>query len=318
VTEQRLDGKGTRFRRIRRRARFERLAAFARLTAFACFARFARMTGFARFAGFARLAAFDRFAGFARMARWARSASCVRLAGFAGFARFAELMRFAKYARTAGFARLTGSVHHAGRSRFPMFSPLPHHARLARLVRSSAFGALPVLSLSALALAMLSGTGADSSMAVPVEQDAFARSGKPVDGSPGPGPFGNASLPVWSAMGPSGKAASPVAAESPEGGHKHAPASRTRPEDGIARESDADSAPDAARGWMQSIAELPGYERWNNAEAMLASLGPGRHGWLALVKSGDRTIGHMIIFAKPEGGFVLSGFGPGEPPADLP
>jgi len=201
---------------------------------------------------------------------------------------------------------------------------LQHRERLARLVRTMAFGAWPALSLAALALAALTGTGADPPMPAPVaaeipmEQDSML--GKPADGSPNPDPFGNASLPVLSSLasGPSGKAASIAPAESPEGGHDHAPASRTRPEDGIARESDADSAAEAARAWIGAIAGLPGYERWKNAEAHLSSLGPGRHGWLALVKADGLTVGHMVISAKPEGGFLLAVFGPGEPPADLP
>ena len=62
--------------------------------------------------------------------------------------------------------------------------------------------------------------------------------------------------------------------------------------------------------------------------------GPGRHGWLALVVAGSENrfaereagrdtacrlvIGHLVIAAKPEGGYVLTAFGPGEPPAYLP
>lgn len=99
-------------------------------------------------------------------------------------------------------------------------------------------------------------------------------------------------------------------------------------------ESDARTPEDAAREWIAALSGHPGYEGWQHARVQLSALGPGRHGWLALVVAGRENrfaergtgrdtasrlvIGHLVIAAKPEGGYVLTAFGPGEPPADLP
>lgn len=83
-------------------------------------------------------------------------------------------------------------------------------------------------------------------------------------------------------------------------------------------ESDALRAEDAAREWIPHLARQPGMENWNEAAIRLSSLGPGRHGWLALLAGKGKTIGYMIINARPEGGYRLTGYGPGEVPPDLP
>lgn len=82
--------------------------------------------------------------------------------------------------------------------------------------------------------------------------------------------------------------------------------------------SQAATAEEAAREWIALIAGRPGMEDWRDGETKMAPLGPGRHGWLALVRRDGQTVGHLIVSATPEGGFRLTGFGRGEPPTELP
>lgn len=83
-------------------------------------------------------------------------------------------------------------------------------------------------------------------------------------------------------------------------------------------DSDARTAEEAARAWVAAYAGQPGMERWRSAGVRTVPLGPGRHGWLALVIADGQTAGHLIVAAKPDGGFRLAGCGLGEPPEDLP
>ncbi|MFD1776264.1 hypothetical protein [Paenibacillus rhizophilus] len=53
------------------------------------------------------------------------------------------------------------------------------------------------------------------------------------------------------------------------------------------------------------------FKEWKTAEQSIYPLGPGTHGWLVNLLSGDKRIGYMIITASDNGGYTLSEYGAG-------
>lgn len=135
-----------------------------------------------------------------------------------------------------------------------------------------------------------------------------------------------AAAPALAAAGPDEAVRRPDAAGSafaaPPAARAGCPPAPARPvpvsPGGGAEDSDARTPEEAAGQWMAALSGMPGLESWKTAGLKMSALGPGRHGWLALVVDGRETVGHLIIAAKPDGGFVLTACGPGEPPADVP
>ena len=68
--------------------------------------------------------------------------------------------------------------------------------------------------------------------------------------------------------------------------------------------------------WAQGLASAPGFESFGLAEIELMPLGPGTHGWLALLKSraDAKVVGYMVVHAQASGGYQLSEYGIGEYP----
>jgi len=79
-----------------------------------------------------------------------------------------------------------------------------------------------------------------------------------------------------------------------------------------ARPGDALRAQIAA--WAKGLAGEPGFRAFADASIEVTPLGPGTHGWLALLKEPGKpnAAGYMIVHAVPSGGYQLSEYGLGE------
>ncbi|GIP37925.1 hypothetical protein J31TS4_12050 [Paenibacillus sp. J31TS4] len=73
---------------------------------------------------------------------------------------------------------------------------------------------------------------------------------------------------------------------------------------------------DSIARWVSELAAQPGFEAWRDADWELLPLGPGLHGWSAIVKSGGREVGYLIVSANQDasGGFRLLEYGTGTKP----
>lgn len=75
---------------------------------------------------------------------------------------------------------------------------------------------------------------------------------------------------------------------------------------------------DAVRAWLADPACPVEMTDLAEADIRIMALGPGRHGWLALLVQRDQIAGHMIVSATPEGGLQLTACGLGDVPPDMP
>jgi len=66
--------------------------------------------------------------------------------------------------------------------------------------------------------------------------------------------------------------------------------------------------------WIAELAKDEAFSAWKHATWRKAPLGPGQHGWVVFVQQGGKTIGYMVVGAKPEGGYELLEYGEGEFP----
>lgn len=66
------------------------------------------------------------------------------------------------------------------------------------------------------------------------------------------------------------------------------------------------------RQWVDGLSREKPFEAWNNAEIDVQALGPGTHGWLALLsaKNGE-TVGYLVIHAAEDGSYRLGEYGTG-------
>ncbi|AIQ12455.1 hypothetical protein [Paenibacillus durus] len=73
------------------------------------------------------------------------------------------------------------------------------------------------------------------------------------------------------------------------------------------------TVPDSLEAFVREAAdkladEAP-FKEWKTAKLSIHPLGPGTHGWLVNLISGDKRIGYMIITASDNGGYTLSEYG---------
>lgn len=62
---------------------------------------------------------------------------------------------------------------------------------------------------------------------------------------------------------------------------------------------------------VSKLSEEADFREWGHAERQIYPLGPGTHGWLVKLRSGERDVGYMIITANGSGGYTLSEYGTG-------
>jgi hypothetical protein len=65
------------------------------------------------------------------------------------------------------------------------------------------------------------------------------------------------------------------------------------------------------RNWIDQLSKQPAFADWKSASPDIQPLGPGTHGWLALLVKNGQTVGYMVVHARPEGGFRLGEYGIG-------
>lgn len=75
------------------------------------------------------------------------------------------------------------------------------------------------------------------------------------------------------------------------------------------------AVPNSLRAFVREVVnQLAGeapFKEWRTAGLSVHPLGPGTHGWLVNLFSGDKRIGYMIITASDNGGYTLSEYGAG-------
>jgi hypothetical protein len=103
-------------------------------------------------------------------------------------------------------------------------------------------------------------------------------------------------------------AAAPIAAV--EGWHappKSQPAA-------AAAETAIKPADEQVKAWLAELARQEAFADWDQAEFRLYPLGPGTHGWAAILERGGEEIGYLIISATPDGDYQLLEYGTGAYP----
>lgn len=60
---------------------------------------------------------------------------------------------------------------------------------------------------------------------------------------------------------------------------------------------------------VDKLSDEAPFKEWKTAKPSIHPLGPGTHGWLVNLISGDKRIGYMIITASDNGGYTLSEYG---------
>ncbi|AKG34340.1 hypothetical protein [Paenibacillus durus] len=73
------------------------------------------------------------------------------------------------------------------------------------------------------------------------------------------------------------------------------------------------AVPDSLKAFVREaidkLADEAPFKEWKTAKRSIHPLGPGTHGWLVNLISGDKRIGYMIITASDNGGYTLSEYG---------
>lgn len=70
-----------------------------------------------------------------------------------------------------------------------------------------------------------------------------------------------------------------------------------------------------AQYWVDELSAKQGYAAWKGTSIAISPLGPGTHGWLALVQnSSNEPVGYLVIHAREEGGYQLGEYGTGPYP----
>jgi len=65
--------------------------------------------------------------------------------------------------------------------------------------------------------------------------------------------------------------------------------------------------------WLKELSALPDFADWQAAEREISPLGPGTHGWIIVLQSGEQPLGYVIAYAVPGGGYRLGEYGRGDP-----
>lgn len=65
--------------------------------------------------------------------------------------------------------------------------------------------------------------------------------------------------------------------------------------------------------WLGELSALPDFADWRAADRHISPLGPGTHGWLVVLRSGERPLGYMIAYAVAGGDYSLGEYGRGDP-----
>lgn len=66
--------------------------------------------------------------------------------------------------------------------------------------------------------------------------------------------------------------------------------------------------------WIDALSREKGFEAWPEARRDIYPLGPGTHGWVVILRDGNREIGYMVISATEQGGYRLTEYGTGSKP----
>jgi hypothetical protein len=66
--------------------------------------------------------------------------------------------------------------------------------------------------------------------------------------------------------------------------------------------------------WMKDLSKEEEFADWREAKYRLYPLGPGSHGWVAIVELDGEEIGYMTITSTPEGEYLLTEYGTGAYP----
>ncbi|MEK8130504.1 hypothetical protein WMW72_21595 [Paenibacillus filicis] len=70
----------------------------------------------------------------------------------------------------------------------------------------------------------------------------------------------------------------------------------------------------AVAGYVGELSRQPGFEKWAHADWTSQPLGPGTHGWVVLLRSGEQEIGYLIVHADEKGSYRLTEYGKGSFP----
>jgi hypothetical protein len=65
------------------------------------------------------------------------------------------------------------------------------------------------------------------------------------------------------------------------------------------------------REWTAALSAHQPFEEWKHAVPDIQALGPGTHGWLAILNSAGRPVGYMVVYASEDGTFRLGEYGAG-------
>jgi len=65
------------------------------------------------------------------------------------------------------------------------------------------------------------------------------------------------------------------------------------------------------RAWTDALAAQKPFAAWKRAQADIQALGPGTHGWLAVLKSDGKVVGYLVVYAAQDGTFQLGEYGTG-------
>lgn len=65
------------------------------------------------------------------------------------------------------------------------------------------------------------------------------------------------------------------------------------------------------REWMNALSVQKPFAEWKRAEPDIQPLGPGTHGWLAVLTADGRPVGYLVVYASGDGGFRLGEYGVG-------
>ncbi|UJF31517.1 hypothetical protein [Paenibacillus hexagrammi] len=66
--------------------------------------------------------------------------------------------------------------------------------------------------------------------------------------------------------------------------------------------------------WQMELSKEQGFESWKDAAWKQYPLGPGTHGWVVILNSGQQEVGYMVISAAENGSLQLTEYGSGDQP----
>lgn len=84
--------------------------------------------------------------------------------------------------------------------------------------------------------------------------------------------------------------------------------------DTTVEETDSISPDQAVQEAIKQLAKEQAYADWLEADYRLYPLGPGSHGWVAILAKDGEEIGYVTMGATPEGDYILTEYGSGAYP----